>query len=225
MQKKTLCVIIGLLLTFAMLLFACNPEPTTAPASTTSKPPTQTTTTTTKPPSDKPQYGGTLTLLSGTNFQVFAPGAGRPGGPPFMWEGITRADRTRGPAGSKLVDYGNGPTSMADVIGCLAEKWSTPDSNTWVLDIRQGVHFPMIPNNAGSTLVGGREMTADDIIASLEANRDQAKSWAKTRRTGFALKYDGREDGAVAGDSARTRKPKHCISMADGWRWQPVRLA
>jgi len=161
-----------------MLLFACNPKETTAPATTTTKPPTQTTTTT-KPPSDKPQYGGTLTLLSGTNFQVFAPGAGRPGGPPFIWEQITRSDRSRGPAGSKTVDYGNGPTSMADVIGCLAEKWSTPDANTWVLDIRQGVNWSTIPNNAGSTLVGGREMTADDIIASLEANRDQAKSWAK----------------------------------------------
>lgn len=179
MQKKTLCVVIGLLLTFVMLLFSCNTKETTVPITTTTKTTTTTTTTTTKPPSDKPQYGGTLTLLSGTNWQVFCPGAGRPGGPPMIWEQITNADRTRGPAGSKTVDYGNGPTSMTDVIGCLAEKWSTPDANTWVLDIRQGVNWATIPNNPGSTLVGGREMTADDIIASLEANRDQPKSWAK----------------------------------------------
>jgi len=120
-----------------------------------------------------------MTLVSGTNFQVFAPGAGRPGGPPFVWEQITRSDRSIGPAGSKKVDYGNGPTSMADVIGCLAEKWSTPNANTWVLDIRQGVHWANTPNNPGSALVAGREMTPEDIIASLEANRDQPKSWAK----------------------------------------------
>ena len=128
--------------------------------------------------SDKPQYGGTLTLLSGTNFQVFAPGAGRPGSPPFMWEQITTADRTRGPAGSGLVDYGNGPTSFDDVIGCLVEKWSTPDQNTWVLDVRQGVNWDKGAGE-GAALVNGREMTPEDIIASLEANRDQPTSWAK----------------------------------------------
>jgi peptide/nickel transport system substrate-binding protein len=179
--KKRLYVIIGCLSIMILILASCNPTSTSTSATsttsvitTTTKPPTTTTT-----PSDKPQYGGTLTLLSGTNWQVFSPGAGRPGGPPMMWEQVTNADRTRGPAGSNLVDYGNGPTSMEDVVGCLAEKWSTPDPNTWVLDIRQGVHFAEIPNNAGSALVGGREMTADDVIASLEANRDQPKSWSK----------------------------------------------
>jgi peptide/nickel transport system substrate-binding protein len=182
LRKKRLSVIIGLLSVFVMVLASCN----TATTSTSTTSVTKTTTTTTKTTtttsvitSDKPQYGGTITLLSGTNFQVFSPGAGRPGGPPMLWEQITNADRTRGPAGSKIVDYGNGPTSMEDVIGCLASKWSTPDPNTWVLDIRQGVYWSNIPNNAGSALVGGREMTADDIIASLEANRDQPKSWAK----------------------------------------------
>jgi len=190
LRKKRLSVIIGLLSVFVMVMASCN----TATTSTSTTSVTKTTTTTTKTTtttsvitSDKPQYGGTITLLSGTNFQVFSPGAGRPGGPPMLWEQITNADRTRGPAGSKIVDYGNGPTSMEDVIGCLASKWSTPDPNTWVLDIRQGVYWSNIPNNAGSALVGGREMTADDIIASLEANRDQPKSWAKKCRSAIAF--------------------------------------
>jgi peptide/nickel transport system substrate-binding protein len=178
MRKIAILVIVGLLTVALLLTVACNPKPT---STTTTSTPTKTTTQaiTTTAVSDKPQYGGTLNLLSGTNWQVFAPGAGRPGGPPFVWEQITNADRTRGLAGSKLVDYGNGPTSMTDVIGGLAEKWSTTGPNTWVLDVRQGVHFSSIPNNEGSKLIGGREMTADDIIASLEANRDQPKSWAK----------------------------------------------
>jgi ABC-type transport system substrate-binding protein len=96
-----------------------------------------------------------------------------------MWEQITNADRAKGIGGGGTVDYGGGPTSMADVVGCLASKWATPDPNTWVLDIREGVYWMQIPNNEGAKLVNGRQMTPDDIIASLEANRDQPKSWAK----------------------------------------------
>ncbi len=182
-MKQRLWVIVGLVVATLMLVASCSTGST--PSATTSHPTTgvATSATTVAPststPSGKPQYGGTLTLLSGTNFQVFAPGAGRPGGPPYLWEQITNADRTRSIAGGGKLDFGGGPTSMADVIGALASKWSTPDQNTWVLDIRQGVHFAKIPNNDGSTLVNGREMTADDIIASLEANRDQPQSWAK----------------------------------------------
>jgi len=161
-------VIIGLLLTSVMLLFACNPKETTAPATTTTKPPTQTTTTT-KPSSDKPQYGGTFNIVAASNIDYFGPAvSNRFGGAPFMWEQITTVDRTTGPAGSGKVDYKYGPTSMTDVIGCLAEKWATPTTDTWVLDIRKGVHFAFNPNSAAHRLVGGREMTAEDVAYSIE---------------------------------------------------------
>jgi len=181
MKGKRLWLVLGLVVVIVSVLASCGGGTTTTPATqtTTVKPSGTPTTTVSPPPSGKPQYGGTLTLLSATDFQVFAPGAGRPGGPPFLWEQITNADRSKGLGGGGTTDYSNGPTSMADVIGWLASKWSTPDPNTWVLDIRQGVHWDKIPNNAGSSLVAGREMTADDFIASLEANRDQPKSWAK----------------------------------------------
>jgi ABC-type transport system substrate-binding protein len=96
-----------------------------------------------------------------------------------VWEQITYSDRTRSIAGGGTASYADGPTAMQDVIGCLASKWSTPDQYTWVLDIRQGVHFSKIPNNVGSDLVNGREMTADDIVASIEFIRDTPSSWAR----------------------------------------------
>jgi peptide/nickel transport system substrate-binding protein len=68
---------------------------------------------------------------------------------------------------------------MQDVIGALATKWSTPDQFTWVLDIRQGVHFSKNANNEGAKLVNGREMTADDVVASIEFIRDTPSSWAR----------------------------------------------
>ena len=184
MQRKALFVVLTVLTVALLVLAACGPGATTTPATTTAPPtttaPTKTVTpTTTATTSDKPQYGGTLTLLSAANFQVFGPGAGRGMQIPFTYEQITTADRLRGPAGKGLVDYGNGPTSFDDVIGCLVQKWSTPDQNTWVLDVRQGVHWAGLPGSDAAKLVNGREMTADDIIASLEANRDQPTSWAK----------------------------------------------
>jgi len=97
-----------------------------------------------------------------------------------MWEQITNSDRAKMLGGGGNVDMAGGPTSMADVVGCLAEKWKTTDQFTWVLDIRQGVKWQKIPNNAGSTLVNGRELTVDDVIATFEWLRDAPQSWART---------------------------------------------
>jgi peptide/nickel transport system substrate-binding protein len=96
-----------------------------------------------------------------------------------MWEQITTAERARSVAGGGTADYGDGPTSMQDVVGQLAEKWSTPDQYTWVLDIRQGVRFSKNAANEGARLVNGREMTADDVVASIEFIRDTPSSWAR----------------------------------------------
>ncbi len=119
-------------------------------------------------------------MISQTNYSIFgAAVSNRPGGVPGMWEQITYSDRTRQVAGGGTASYADGPTTMQDVIGCLASKWSTPDQFTWVLDIRPGVHFQKIANNPGSDLVNGREMTADDVVASIEYIRDTPSSWAR----------------------------------------------
>ena len=182
MGRKALFIILSVLTVALMVLASCGPgATTTAPTTTTgvtTTPPTKTTT----PPttaSGKPQYGGTVTMMTGVNITIFGVAiSNRPGGVPGIWDQITYSDRTRSVANGGTVDYGDGPTSFQDVIGALATKWSTPDQTTWVLDIRQGVHFAKIPGNPGSDLANGREMTADDVVASIEYIRDTPSSWA-----------------------------------------------
>jgi peptide/nickel transport system substrate-binding protein len=187
MVKRALLAGISLAMA-AVFVISCGPSATSTKPATSTAPATTTATTTapkpttatTVPPSGKPQYGGIVTLINPANITIFGAAiSNRPGGTPFLWEQITTADRTISLANGGKTDYGDGPTAMKpDVIGNLAAKWSTPDPTTWVLDIRQGVHFAKIPNNVASDLANGREMTADDVIASIEFIRDTPSSWA-----------------------------------------------
>jgi peptide/nickel transport system substrate-binding protein len=182
MRKRRLWVFLGLVAVLS-LVASCAPTDTTAPKTTTVAPattPAQTTAApTTAATSNKPQYGGTVTMMTATNFTIFGAAVSNRGGQvPGIWEQITYSDRTISLANGGKTDYGDGPTSMKDVVGCLAEKWTTPDQTTWVLDIRKGVRFAKVAGNAGSDLVNGREMTADDVIASIEFIRDTPSSWA-----------------------------------------------
>jgi len=184
MQKKALWATLGMLAVTLMVVVSCGPSAATTP--TTSAPPITTTPPQTSVPAttstpSKPQYGGVVNLVQPTNYTIFGPAVSNrgPNIAGTVFEQITTADRTRGLSGSGVSDYGDGPTSMQDVIGQLAEKWSTPTSDTWVLDIRHGVHYQVNPNSAGAALANGREMTADDVKASLEFIRDTPSSWAR----------------------------------------------
>lgn len=52
----------------------------------------------------------------------------------------------------------------------LAESWATPDNQTYVLKIREGVKFH-----------NGREMTADDVVYSLERVLTHPEAWWDTK--------------------------------------------
>lgn len=67
-----------------------------------------------------------------------------------------------------LLKLGQGQKVMAD----LAEKWETPDPNTYLFHLRQGVKFQNLPP------VNGRAMTADDVAYSI--NRANTKNPAFT---------------------------------------------
>ena len=59
----------------------------------------------------------------------------------------------------------NGPyVPLFAFSGELAESWETPDPLTYVFHIRQGVHYALDPDSEASRLVGGRELTADDVV-------------------------------------------------------------
>ncbi|MBN2238494.1 MAG: carboxypeptidase regulatory-like domain-containing protein [Dehalococcoidales bacterium] len=117
------------------------------------------------------QYGGELVILANSDISVWNPGAtpcssvsGLEG---IVLEQLLTTDWLKGPAGTGETNYIEGPTDFSYVLGNLVESWSTPSIGVWVLNIRQGVHFGYHPGFPASELVGGREMTADDVVASI----------------------------------------------------------
>ena len=59
------------------------------------------------------------------------------------------------------------------LTGNLAESWETPDSQTYIFHIRQGVHYALNPDSEASRLVNGRELTADDVVYTYQRHTAQ----------------------------------------------------
>jgi peptide/nickel transport system substrate-binding protein len=125
---------------------------------------------------DKPKYGGTLVMLTSQDLLYWNPGAvvgqGAEAPASLAYEQILGIDFTKGPAGTGETNYIGGVEDYRYLAGNLAESFETPEVGVWVLNIRQGVHFANHPDQAASKLVGGREMTAEDVACSLEYMRD-----------------------------------------------------
>ncbi len=186
---KRVYIIVSLLLCLFLLMTACSSgNETTLP---TTKPLVTTTTTvapTTKSP-EKPLYGGDLrlvqiqdiTVLDDIVTVVFAPGPTQRLTYDTLWQG----DWAKGDAGG----YGTGESpwldwydKLDDKAGMAATSWKwTLDAEsgmgTLVYEIRQGVKFALDPNNEASRLVGGREMTVDDVIYSLRQVTTDKRSY------------------------------------------------
>jgi peptide/nickel transport system substrate-binding protein len=124
-------------------------------------------------PSDKPQYGGTITLSTTMDYWgLLDLGHGLPNllSHEHLWDG----DWAKGPAGG----YGTNECLWDDMTniydlknGHLAESWeffvdSEAETVTTIFQIRQGVYYAQVDSEAGR-LVNGRELTADDVVWGL----------------------------------------------------------
>jgi peptide/nickel transport system substrate-binding protein len=180
--KHTLPVV-AISMLIAMLVTACggNTEKTTTnptgittkPTETTTKPTANTTTVST----EKPKYGGTLVLYQATNPSTWDPVRNITGAlynltHQKLWEG----DWAKGPAGdfgANKTDWGFADNDIFTLrTGCVAESWKftldqATGKGTIVFQIRQGIYWQSMDTEAGR-LVNGRELTADDVLASLQ---------------------------------------------------------
>ncbi len=186
MAKKIVWLLVSCLMVLSLMIASCSNdgeggkvttdgEGETVKVSTGETPVDSGPTTSVIADTDKPQYGGRITILTNTDIQVWNPGAsiGRQAEQDgIMLEQILGVDRAAGPAGTGETNYIGGVSDFKYVTGKLAENWETPEVGVWVLDIRQGVFFTNHPDHEASKLVGGREMTADDVVASFEFMRD-----------------------------------------------------
>ena len=179
MKRGIIWIALTCLMVTSLVLASCNnttttttttsKSTTTTSATTTTK---TTTTTTTAPPTStssttvatgnwweslgKPQYGGTLTDASSYDFGLWDPYyssslATLMGG--YM-EGLYGDNWKLDP---KVFDFSTGFRPTDYVTGLLAASWEFTDPGTYVVHLRQGVHWQNLPP------VNGREFTSADV--------------------------------------------------------------
>ena len=119
-----------------------------------------------------PSYGGTFTMLHTNSPTRFDPHF-RTGHPSHAYlhhltnEYLTIGNFTKGPAGTNETSWRfMWYPDEYFMEGGVAESWERPDDTTIIWHIRKGIHWQVNPKVEASDLVGGRELTADDVVAS-----------------------------------------------------------
>jgi peptide/nickel transport system substrate-binding protein len=137
-------------------------------------------------PSDKPQYGGTITLAltADPNWNLLGFGATWP--QEQVNQRMFDGNWAKGPAGGYgegLTDWGQSTRIPAFDTGYLAIDygWEVSADGTEVTSrftIRDGVKFAL-PNTEAGRKVGGREMTIDDVVWSWNQpiKNENAQNW------------------------------------------------
>ena len=139
-------------------------QTSTTVTTTTNKPATTTVTTTSTSVSGNwwdslgtPQYGGTIVLRSDKDFTNFDP-YGNDSLPDIMEGYMERLFSDNWTVDPAIFDYSLGFRPNDYVAGLLAKSWEFSDPNTFVVHLRQGIHWQNIAP------VNGREFTADDVV-------------------------------------------------------------
>ncbi len=191
---KTIWRLMCFLMVMSLMMVSCSPaeegeegEQVVVSGGTTTITSGGTTTQTTTQPAqtvdpDKPRYGGTLTLSLTSDVVDFDEVYGFTASPSTLInitnEDLMGGDWARGPAGTGEVTWDIGGADVWEYkTGYLAESWDFSDPLTITWYIRQGVRWGLNPDQEASRLVGGRELTADDVVYSLELYRDNERAW------------------------------------------------
>ncbi len=126
-----------------------------------------------QPPADKPEYGGILNISLTADVDDFLPWSIFTAQPvmacnEWLWNG----DWAKGPAGG----YGTNEvgweasTNIKDLKAYyIADniRWEVDaggETGTIYIKIKEGIHYGLDPDNPASVLVGGREVTIDDVL-------------------------------------------------------------
>jgi peptide/nickel transport system substrate-binding protein len=120
-------------------------------------------------PPEVPKYGG-WTYQLGRDPMGFDEGYMIAHGGPVVLtnEALTTGNFAKGPAGTGETDWSTGYGGNLDLMtGALAESWDVPDDETLIFYMRKGVHFYTNPESEACNLVGGREVTAEDVVFEL----------------------------------------------------------
>ena len=176
MSKKVLWVFLTLLTVMALILASCQPQTTTeeegettvikGTISGTEAPPAKVVSST-GTFSEKPKYGGYITIGTTTDPTTFDDGATVSPHVNTYTLNVTndtllQGDWTKGPAGTGEATFTSGAVNkMSLKTGALADSWEIPNQGKIIFHIREGVHWQNKPP------ANGRELTVDDVVATL----------------------------------------------------------
>ena len=174
MKRKGILYIAGCVI-FSLVLVACSSSSTTAPQASSSAPTSaaapSTAASTLTTAAGQPQYGGVFDYWLQTDPLGFDEGyAVHPNivTAAFTNDTLMVGDWSKGAAGTGQTDWVFGYIGHVNLMtGSLAQSWEFPDDTTIVYHLRQGVHWALNPNSDASRLVNGREVTADDVVYSI----------------------------------------------------------
>jgi peptide/nickel transport system substrate-binding protein len=174
-MKKVSLVLLMLITALAMVLTSCGTESTTeeeeeGPTIITGTITTPNEPELVKPPdttrTEKPQYGGTVTLALAADIRGFDEA--------FVghWlattlhltnEELCQGDWTKGPAGTNEANFILGGVNAMNLkTGALADSWQILERGKIIFHIRKGVYW----HNKAPT--NGRELTVDDVVYSMK---------------------------------------------------------
>ncbi len=180
MRARIVGLVVSCLMVTALLVVSCAPTPTPTPiltpAPTLSPTPTPAQTPT---GSEVPKYGGEFIGALPDPVSLFDDAYGTPSNALLTHltnEKLGVGDWAKGPAGSNEYGFDLGGFWYNVEVGLLAESWEFPDVNTLVFHIQKGVHFALDPKSEASRLVGGREMTSDDVAFTITRQYQTVKS-------------------------------------------------
>ncbi|MBI4188129.1 MAG: ABC transporter substrate-binding protein [Chloroflexi bacterium] len=200
MRKKFVWLVVSCLMVLSLVLASCAPASTTPTTPTTPTAPTTPAapsspktpalpTVPAAPTSETPKYGGIFTFSrQGGWASAFDPAfrAGRTTvniAFSLGSDNLMTGDWAKGPAGTGEADFFTYTPLLNLQAPALAESWEVPDKETIIYHLRKGVHYALNPNSEASRLVGGRELTADDVVFTIKRNYDTPGAFFQARMT------------------------------------------
>ena len=170
MEKTVVRFFVTGLTILVVLLVSCSTEQKTPGISTNITLPTTSAIPVSTTLHKSPQYGGTLTFSNLGELGVFdgvATGQNLGQAAQLARDPYLSEDWTRGAAGTGEYQwFDNISLSPDNCAGALAENWEMPEQGTIVFRVRRGVYWQYNPESEASRMMNGREVTADDWIAS-----------------------------------------------------------
>jgi len=131
--------------------------------------------------SDRPKYGGTLRVSLGSDIVDFDEVYGFHAAPATViqmtHEELWTGDWARGPAGTGEVTWDIGGNDVWEYkTSSIAESWEITEPDNCTVHIQKGIYWAEngLP---GGNLVGGRELTGDDVYFTHTMYRDNPRAY------------------------------------------------